>query len=107
VDNKVRRQHLYNKMKRNDTMNPTFERLYRQVGRVTFGVLLAALIVYGLMLVCALLGFSHTVASLGGMAASLAYVFVALFGLFLVASVVAAVIRWFDRRNPIRASNPV
>jgi hypothetical protein len=88
-------------------MNPTFERLYRQVGRVTFGVLLATLTIYGLMLLCGLLGFSHAVASLGGAAASLAFVFVALFGLFLVASVVAAVIRWLDRRDQINASNSV
>ena len=88
-------------------MNPTFERLYRQVGRVTFGVLLATLTIYGLMLLCGLLGFSHAVASLGGAAASLAFVFVALFGLFLAASVVAAVIRWLDRRDQINASNSV
>ena len=88
-------------------MNPTFERLYRQVGRVTFGVLLATLTIYGLMLLCGVLGFSHAVASLGGAAASLAFVFVALFGLFLVASVVAAVIRWLDRRDQINASNSV
>ncbi|MDP1590045.1 MAG: hypothetical protein Q8M07_19990 [Prosthecobacter sp.] len=71
-------------------MNTTFDRLYRQLGSATFGVLLAALSVYGLTLLCALLGFSHAVVSLGGVAASVAYVFVALLGLFLVASVVAA-----------------
>ena len=87
-------------------MNTTFDRLYRQLGRVTFGVLLAALATYGIMLLCAVLGFSHAVASLGGVAASLAYVFIVLFGLFLVASVVAAVIRWIDRRDQIKASNP-
>jgi hypothetical protein len=85
-------------------MNPTFERLYGQVGRVTFGMLLATLTIYGFMLVFALVGFSRAVASLGGVAASLAYVFVALFGLFLVASVAAAAIRWLDRRNPSRIS---
>ena len=88
-------------------MNPTFERLYRQVGRITFGVLLGALTIYGVMLICAVLGFSRAVSSLGGVAASLAFVFIALFGLFLVASVVAAVIRWLDRRNQARASNAV
>ena len=36
-------------------MNPTFERLYRQVGHDTLGVLLATLTVYALMLVFALL----------------------------------------------------
>ena len=82
-------------------MNTTFDRLYRQLGRTTFGVLLAALTIYGIMLLCAFLGFSHAVTSLGGAAASIAFVFCGLFSLFLVASVVAAVIRWLDRRNVI------
>jgi hypothetical protein len=82
-------------------MNPTFDRLYRQLARATFGLLLAALTLYGITLSCALLGFSHAAGSLGGVAASLAYVFGVLLSLFLVASVVAAVIRWFDRRNQV------
>jgi hypothetical protein len=88
-------------------MNPTFDKLYRQVGRVTFGLLLATLACYGVTLLSALLGFANAAASFGGAAASLAYAFVALFGLFLGASVVAAVIRWLDRRNQSRASNPI
>lgn len=88
-------------------MNTTFDRLYRQLGRITLGLLLATLSIYGLMLLCALLGFSHTVASLSGVAVSLAYVFVGLFCLFLVASVVAALTRWLDRRNETKGSNPV
>ena len=88
-------------------MNPTFERLYRQLGRITLGILLATLAIYGLMLIFALLGFSHAVASLGGVAASLAFVFVVLFGLFLVASMVAAALRWLDRRDQIKASSSV
>jgi hypothetical protein len=86
-------------------MNETFDRLYRQLGRATFGVLLGALTIYGIMLVCAVLGFSHAVASLGGAAASLAYVFIVLFGLFLMSSLVAAVVRWMDRRDQIKSSN--
>jgi hypothetical protein len=88
-------------------MNLTFEKLYSQLGRVTLGLLFVTLAVYGISLVCALLGSSHAVASLGGVAASLAYVFFVLFSLFLISSVVAAVIRWLDRRNQSRASNPV
>ena len=88
-------------------MNPTFERLYRQVGRVTLGILLATLAIYGLMLIFALLGFSHAVASLGGAAASLALVFIVLFGLFLAASIVAAALRWLDRRDQKKASSSV
>jgi uncharacterized membrane protein (DUF485 family) len=85
-------------------MNTTFDRLYRQLGRVTIGVLIAALTLYGTMLVCAALGFSHAVASLRGAAASIAFVFCILVGLFLMASVVAAVIRWLDRRDQIEGS---
>jgi hypothetical protein len=81
------------------TMNPTFDRLYRQLGRATFGMLLAALTFYGITLFSAVLGFAHSAASFGGVAASLTYVFIALFSLFLLASVVAAGLRWFDGRN--------
>ena len=88
-------------------MNPTFERLYRQLGRITLGILVGTLAIYGLMLIFALLGFSHAVASLGGVAASLAFVFIVLFGLFLVASMVAAALRWLDRRDQIKASSSV
>jgi len=87
-------------------MNPTFDRLYRQLGRVTGGLLIATLTSYGITLLCALLGFGHSAASIGGVSASLAYVFVGLLGLFLVASVVAAVIRWLDRRSQVSASIP-
>ena len=82
-------------------MNPTFDHLYRQLGRVTCGVLLATLFVYVLALICALLGLSHAVTSLVGVAASLTYVFGALLGVFLLSSVVAALIRWIDRRHDL------
>jgi hypothetical protein len=88
-------------------MNPTFDRLYRQLGRVTLGLLLGALTLYGITIGCGLLGFSHVTASLGAVAASLAVMFVLLFILFLVASVVLAVVRWMDRRNQIERSSPV
>ncbi len=80
-------------------MNSTFDKLHRQLGRATFSLLIVELASYGITLVCALLGLSHAVVSMGSAAASVAYVFVAVFSLFLVASVVAAIIRWFDRRN--------
>ncbi|HET6408819.1 MAG TPA: hypothetical protein VFG14_13120 [Chthoniobacteraceae bacterium] len=88
-------------------MNQTFDKLYRQLGRITLGLLLGALTVYGITLLCALLGFSHAAASFGGVAASVAYVFLALLAVFLVASVVAAVVRWIDRRSQAGASHPV
>ena len=80
-------------------MDPTFERLYHQLGLATFGLLLASLTLFGITLVCALLGLSHAVASLNGVSLSVACVFAALLSLFLMASVVAAVIRWLGRRN--------
>jgi len=84
-------------------MNKTFNELHRQLGRTTFGLLLATLTCYGVTLLCALLGFSHAVVSLNGVTLSLAYVFVALFSLFLVASLVAAIIGWIERRSQNRA----
>jgi len=88
-------------------MNTTFDTLYRQLGRTTLGLLLATLSVYGLTLLCALLGFADAVISLRGVAGSLAYVFAALLSLFLVSSVVAAVIRWIERRNQLGGSSAV
>ena len=88
-------------------MNPIFEKLYRQVGRCTVGLLLAALAFYGVTLVCALLGLRHAATSFGGIAGSLAIAFVILFVVFLMASVVAAIIRWFDRRSQSRSTTPI
>ena len=63
-------------------------------------MLVAALMLYGLLLLFAVLGLSQAVASFEGIAASVAFVFSGLLGLFLLASVAAAVIRWLDRCNP-------
>lgn len=81
------------------SMHPTFDRLYRQLGRATMGLLLAVLTAYAITLLCALLGFSHSAASVGGVAASLAYAFIAFLSVFLLASIVAAVIRRVDGRK--------
>lgn len=88
-------------------MNTNLDTLFRQLGRATLGVLVATLSVYGLTLLCALLGFADAVISLRGVAASLTYVFVALLSLFLVSSVVAAVVRWIDRRNQTNGSSAI
>ena len=85
-------------------MNATFARLYRQLGWATVAVLVAALGALGITLLCALLGFVHAVASFRGVAASLACVFVALLILFLLTSVVGAVVRWIERRDQLRGS---
>jgi hypothetical protein len=80
-------------------LNPTFDFFYRQLGRATGGVLLATLAFLGLALSSALLGLPRAVISFNGAALSLAVVFVALLALFLFSSVVAAFIRWLDRRH--------
>jgi hypothetical protein len=80
-------------------LNPTFDSLYRQLGRATFGLLLATITSFGITLLCALLGLSRAVASLNGVSLSIASVFIVLLSFFLVASLVDAVIRWLDRRN--------
>ena len=78
---------------------PTFDTLYRQLSRATVGLLFATLTCYGIALLCAGFGLSHAVISLRGALESLGYVFVVFLGLFLVASVVALVKRWMDRRE--------
>ena len=80
-------------------MNATFDRLYRQLGSATAVVLIAALVALGVTLVCALLGLPQAVISFRGVTASLGYVFAVLLCLFLVSSIVAAVVRWVDRRG--------
>lgn len=88
-------------------MNPTFDRLYRQLGRATVGLLLSTLVCYGITRLCELLGLSQAEISFRGVVESLAYVSVALSSLFLVAFVVVAVIRWVGRRSQIKGSTPV
>ena len=80
-------------------MNHTSERLYGQLGRATYGMLIAALSVLVLTVVCALLGLPQAVISFREVAISLAYAFVALLTVFLVSSLVMALIRWMDRRS--------
>lgn len=78
-------------------MNTTFDALYRQLGRATFGLLMATFASYGITLLFAVLGLSRGVISFRGVTASLAYASVALLAVFLVASVASAFIRWVDR----------
>jgi ABC-type polysaccharide/polyol phosphate export permease len=88
-------------------MNPTFDRLSSQLRRATFGMFWATLFVFAVTLLCALLGLSHAVATFRGVTASLAYVFVGLLSVFLIGSLVAAIIRWVDRRNQLKGSGSV
>ena len=80
-------------------MTETFEKLYRTLGRVTAGLLIAALAIFCLALCLALLGLRHPAESFGQVAKTLTFVFAGMLGLFLVTSLVAATVRWLDRRR--------
>jgi hypothetical protein len=79
-------------------MIETFEKLYRTMGRATAGSLIGALALFGMALCLALLGFQQA-ESLGQVAKAMTLVFVGLLSLFLVTSLVAAIVRWLDRRS--------
>jgi hypothetical protein len=80
-------------------MNDAFTILQRRLGAATAVVLAAALGSFCLALLAALLGLPHAVASLRSIAAALAFVFSGLLMLFLLTSLVGAIVRWIDRRN--------
>ena len=79
-------------------MIQTFEKLYRTMGRATAGLLIGSLAVFGMALCLALLGFRQA-ESLDQVAKAMTLVFVGLLSLFLVTSLVAAIVRWLDRRS--------
>ena len=79
-------------------MIQTFEKLYRTMGRATAGLLIGALAVFGMALCLALLGFQQS-ENLVQVTKAMSWVFVGLLGLFLVTSLVAAIVRWLDRRS--------
>lgn len=74
------------------------DRFQRHLGRLTIGVLAFGLGLFALAVACALLGFPHAVSSFRSAAAAVGVVFTALFAAFMLSSLVAAVVRWFDRR---------
>jgi hypothetical protein len=80
-------------------MMATFEFFYRQLARATVTVLFAALAFLGLTLLCALLGFSHAVVSFRGVSVVLGYVFGGMLAVFLLTSLVGALVRFLDRRS--------
>lgn len=77
----------------------TFEYFYRELGRATVMVLYAALGFLGLSLLCAVLGFSQAVSSFNGVTLVLGYVFGGLLAVFLLTSLVGALVRFLDRRS--------
>lgn len=88
-------------------MNATFERHHRELGRTTAWSLYATLGFLGLTLLSALAGLPQAVVSFRGASAVLAYVFVGLLALFLVASVVAALVRYAERPAPQAAGRQI
>ena len=76
-----------------------FEHFQYQLGRATIKVLYAGLAFLGLSLLCALLGFSHAVTSFNGVTLALVYVFGGMLAVFLLTSLVGALIHFLDRRS--------
>ncbi len=84
-------------------MTETFERLCRTLGRVAVGLLIAALASFGLAMCLALLGLRPPAESFSQIAKAITFLFVGMLGLFLITSLVAATVRWLDRRSSPRA----
>jgi hypothetical protein len=80
-------------------MLESFEFFYRQLSRATVAVLFITLASLGVTLVCALLGFSHAVASLNSVTVVLAYVFGGMLAVFLLTALVWALVRFLHRRS--------
>lgn len=80
-------------------MDATFDGLYRQLGRATMWALYAALAFLGVALACALLGFTEPAESLAKAAWVPGYVFAWLLAAFIVTYLVAALVRFLDRRR--------
>ena len=78
-------------------MNETFSRLYRQLQIVVASSLIAAASVFGVAFLAALGGFKSAAESLARPALYLGGLFVGLLGLFMVATLVAAIVGWLNR----------
>jgi serine/threonine protein kinase len=79
-------------------LNASFEFFHRQLGRATLAVLVIGLACLGLALLFALLGLPDVVAGFNKGTIWFARVFGALLGLFLITSLIGALLRWLDRR---------
>jgi hypothetical protein len=84
-------------------MTETFQKLYRTMGLATAGLLLATFAIFGFALCLAVLGFRLPAESLGHVAKAIFFLFVGMLGLFLVTSLVAATVRWLERRSKLKA----
>lgn len=79
-------------------LNATFEFFHRQLGRATVAVLAIGLACLGLALLFALLGLPDVVAGFNRATFSIVRVFLILLGLFMITSLIGALLRWLDRR---------
>jgi len=80
-------------------MLESYEIFYRQLSRATLTVLFITLASFGMTLVCALLGLSHAVVSLNGVTLVLASVFGGMLGVFLLTTLIWALVRFLNRRS--------
>ena len=80
-------------------MNKHFEKLYAAMRRATVALLFVALGIFGLALGLALLGLRLPAERYAQVATEVTVLFVYVFGLFAVTSLVAAAVRWLAGRN--------
>jgi hypothetical protein len=77
----------------------TFDYFYRKLTHTTAGALLLTSGVFLLALLCAVLGLSSSVATLNAVTLALAYAFGVLLIVFLVTSLVRAMVHFLTHRN--------
>ena len=77
----------------------TFDYLYRKLTQATVATLMASLALFGLTLLCAVLGFRTLVATLNSVTLAVAFVFGSLFVLFLLTSLVRALVGFLVNRS--------
>ena len=70
-------------------MNETFDKLHRSLGRATAGLLIVTLALYAVAMAFALVGFQRPAESLSQASLAFALVFLGLFVVFVVSSLVA------------------
>jgi len=77
----------------------TFDYFYRKLTQATVAALFAVLGLFLLTLFCAVLGFANAVATFNGVTLAIAYVFGILLVLFLLTSLVRAVVHFLINRS--------
>lgn len=77
----------------------TFDYFYRKLTQAAVAALFATLGLFLLTLLCAVLGFAHAVATFNGVTLAMAYVFGILLIVFLLSSLVRAVVYFLTSRS--------